>query len=34
LERIECDANKQKLSDFSALDVKLMQQLRIQGALS
>jgi len=34
LERIECDANKQKLADFAAHDVKLMQQLRIQGALS
>jgi hypothetical protein len=34
LERIESDANKQKLADFSALDVKLMQQLHIQGALS
>jgi len=34
LERIESDANKEKLADFAALDVKLMQQLRIQGALS
>ena len=34
LERLESDANKQKLADFSANDVELMQQLRIQGVLS
>lgn len=34
LERIEKESNRQKLADFSANDVKLMQQLRSQGALS